>query len=90
MTNTNETPSSAIPIKPVVMCSDITALKLPSIFKGDIAFLTFIVTDDGGNPKEVGKLWGTGGVLSFDGDADASAKVFFDNVIELNRARLDT
>lgn len=57
--------------------------KQPSVFNGEVAIVTFHVKD-----KKVGELWGTGGKLSFTGDADASAKVFFDNVIELNRVRL--
>lgn len=51
----------------------------PSVFRGDVPFLSFHVGE-----KVIGKLWGTGGRLSFEGDADESAKVFFDNVVKLN------
>ena len=54
-----------------------------SVFKGEVAFLTLTVDNpDGGNPIEVGKLWGTGGKLSFEGDVEESARIFFDAVIE--------
>ena len=51
----------------------------PSVYDGEVPFLTFDV--DG---KVVGKLWGVGGVLSFEGDADESARIFFESVIEMN------
>ena len=54
--------------------------KVNSVYKGELAFMTFTIEG-----KTVGELWGTGGVLSFTGDYEASAKVFFDNVIELHR-----
>ena len=62
----------------------IVEFKQPSAFNGEVALLTFSVEG-----KVVGKLWGTEGVLSFDGDCEESAKVFFDQVIELNRKRLE-
>jgi hypothetical protein len=52
-----------------------------SVFDGDVPFITF--STDGG--RECGKLWGRGGVLSFEGNADESAQVFFDKVVQLNR-----
>lgn len=61
----------------------------PSVFDGDIPFLTFFVYDDQKNEQvETGKLWATGGQLSFEGNADASAKVFFDSLIAHNREEL--
>ena len=59
-------------------------IKIPSVFDGDVPFMTFHTQVDGKN-VECGKLWGKGGVLSFEGDVDESARVFFDNVIERNR-----
>lgn len=64
--------------------SEITTLKMPSVFDGDVPILTFSV-DKGRSNVVCGKLWGKGGVLSFDGNAEESAKVFFDRVIQLNR-----
>ena len=61
----------------------------PSVFKGEVAFLTLFVTDDDGNTVTIGELWGKDGKLSFTGDADKSAQVFFDRVIELNRKVLE-
>lgn len=55
-------------------------LDQPSIFKGEIPFLTFTV---GG--KKIGKLWATGGVLSFEGDCEKSAELFFEEIIEKNK-----
>jgi hypothetical protein len=55
-------------------------VKMPSVFDGEIPFMTFYV-----DAVECGRLWGKGGVLSFEGDAEESAKVFFDQVIERNR-----
>lgn len=60
-------------------------LKVPSVFDGDVPFLTFNVEDGNGGSRVVGKLWGRGGVLSFEGDADESAMVFFRELIERNR-----
>jgi len=54
--------------------------KVPSVFKGEVALLTF--SSEG---KKIGELWGTGGKLSFTGDAEASAKIFFDEVIRLHQ-----
>lgn len=52
-----------------------------SIFDGDVPFLTFFTPES----TVAGKLWGRGGVLSFEGNAEESAKIFFEHVIQLNR-----
>ena len=67
-----------------IVMPDAIKFSLPSVFKGDVPFLTFCVESN-----VVGKLWGTGGVLSFEGDVEESAKIFFDKVIELNKERLE-
>lgn len=85
MDNENKQPTVSNPLEHVVMCEGTLAFEQPSVFKGEIAFLTFDVEG-----KKVGELWGTGGKLSFTGDVDASAKIFFEQVIELNRKHLDT
>lgn len=61
-----------------------STFKLPSVFKGEVAFLTFSVEG-----KEIGKLWAKGGKLSFEGDCEKSAKIFFDEVIQKNRHLLE-
>lgn len=60
-------------------------LKMPSVFDGDIPFLELFVEDPICGQKIIGKLWGKGGVLTFEGDAEESAKVFFEHVIQRNR-----
>ena len=85
MDNKNEQTTVSNPLEHVVMCEGAFSFKQPSVFKGEVAFLTFDVEG-----KKVGQLWGTGGKLSFTGDVDASAKIFFEQVIELNRVHLDT
>jgi len=73
-----------------IVMPDLITFKNHSVFKGEIPFLTFAVDGiDGGPPVEVGKLWGTGGKLSFEGDLEKSAEIFFEQVIELNRAKLE-
>ncbi len=57
--------------------SENITIQSPSVFKGEIPFLTFTI-DDG---TVVGKLWGTGGKLSFEGDCEKSAEIFFEQVI---------
>lgn len=52
-----------------------------SIYNGDITFLTFSIDTPQGDRREVGRLWGTGGVLSFEGDMEESASIFFDKVV---------
>lgn len=64
------------------------SVKQTPVFDGETPFIMFHVVDEEGKDKIIGKLWGTGGRLSFEGDAEASAKVFFDEVIELNRHAL--
>ncbi len=59
-------------------------LKIPSVFDGDIPLMTFFVECAGKN-VECGRLWGSGGVLRFEGNADEAAKVFFEQVIQVNR-----
>ena len=49
------------------------------------AFITF--TNDEG--KELGKLIETGGILDFEGDATASAKQFFDDLLEISKKNLE-
>lgn len=44
----------------------------------NVPLMTFM--QDG---EVIGKLWAKDGQLSFEGDADASAQVFFDEVIRL-------
>lgn len=60
------------------------SLSTSSILKGEIPFITFSIEG-----QDVGKLWGKDGVLSFEGDCEESAKIFFEQVIELNRAYLE-
>jgi hypothetical protein len=62
--------------------------KVPSVYKGDIPFLTFH-SDNPDGDRDLGKLWATGGKLSFEGDIEQSAKVFFDQVIAHNRAVME-
>jgi hypothetical protein len=64
--------------------NDTSTFKRPSVFNGEVPFMTF--TDNG---KTIGELWGTNGKLSFTGDVDASAKIFFEHVIECNRMHLE-
>lgn len=85
MDNETKQPTESNPPEHVAMCKGGVAFKQPSVFKGEVAFLTFDIEG-----KKVGELWGTGGKLSFTGDAEASAKIFFEHVIELNRIHLDT
>jgi hypothetical protein len=80
-----EKPTVSNPLEHVVMSESIIAFEAPSVFKGEVAFLTFDIEG-----KKIGELWGTGGKLSFTGDVEASAKVFFDKVVELNRIYLNT
>ncbi len=58
---------------------------MPSVFKGEAPFITFYDED-----KVIGKIWGIDGVLSFEGDCDESAKLFFEQVIQLNRKYLES
>ena len=58
-------------------------LEIPSVFDGDIPFMTFYINETGPS-VECGRLWGKGGVLSFEGNAEESAKVFFEQVIQRN------
>ena len=58
-----------------------------SVFKGEVPFITF--TNDNGEGVIVGRLWGTGGKFSFEGNVDESARIFFEQVIELNRKMLE-
>jgi hypothetical protein len=79
MTDKNEKPTQQI---------NSSDWKVPSVYKGDIPFLTFHSDNpDGG--RDLGKLWATGGKLSFEGDIEQSAKVFFDQVIARNRAVME-
>lgn len=59
---------------------DIKLTNPSHVFKGETPVVTFCVNRDGANVV-VGKLWGTGGILSFEGDVQESAQVFFDEVI---------
>ena len=59
-------------------------MKIPSVFDGDIPFISFRTE----NGVTVGKLMGKGGILSFEGNCDESAKLFFDGVIKLNQELL--
>ena len=52
-----------------------------AIFQGDIPFLTLSLDDADGNPVPIGKLWGKGGTLSFTGDVDESARIFFEEIM---------
>lgn len=61
----------------------IQIFKQPSALKGEVPLLTLVAEN-----ATVGKLWATGGVLSFEGNAEESAKVFFDHVIKLNSEHL--
>ena len=81
----NEKPTDSNPLERVAMCGSVLSFEVPSVFKGEIPFMTFYVEG-----KKVGELWGTGGELSFTGDIDASAKIFFEHVIQLNRDYIST
>ena len=68
---------------PIDSNNQIFCFKSPSVYKGEIPLLTFGVNNpDSGKSIEVGKLWGIGGKLSFEGNADESAKLFFEHVIK--------
>ncbi len=54
-----------------------------TILNGGFAFCTFRV--DG---KIIGKLWAKDGILSFEGDTEESAKVFFDAVTKHSNSKL--
>ncbi len=61
----------------------------PSVFKGEVPLVEFHIQNEKGENIPAGKLWGIGGVLSFEGDCEESAKVFFDQIIQLNRSFLE-
>ncbi len=67
----------------MVSIDEMTTLKIPSIFDGDIPFVKFSCEAEG-KSTECGRLWAKGGVLRFEGDADESAKIFFEQVIRRN------
>lgn len=60
----------------------------PNIFKGEVPFLTFVVSDEKNEQINVGNLWATDGKLSFEGEVEESAKIFFDHVIKLSKESL--
>ncbi len=78
-----ETIKAASPNESLFMTGPRT-LKVLSVFNGEIPFITFSVEG-----QDVGKLWGTGGILSFEGDCEESAKIFFEQVIKLNRSMME-
>ena len=57
--------------------------KEPSVLKGETPFMTFNVHADDGKKYPVGNLWCKGGVFTFDGSVDLSAKVFFEHCCTL-------
>jgi hypothetical protein len=66
------------------IAAGVSELSQPSVFDGDITFYT----DETGSPVECGRLWWKGGILSFEGNVEESAKVVFEQVVERNRARI--
>lgn len=54
------------------------------VFDGEVAYLEF----HGPDGIRIGALWGKGGKLSFEGNAEASAQLFFDHMIHLHEALL--
>ena len=67
----------------MVSIDEMPPLKIPSVFDGDIPFVKFSCEADD-KTIECGRLWAKGGVLRFEGDADESAKIFFEQVIRHN------
>ncbi len=82
MTDHKDCDNDKLGLEAIVL--DIEEFTASEVFKGKVAFMSFHIGD-----KSVGELWGTGGQLSFTGDCAASAKLFFDEVIELNRKALE-
>ncbi len=58
------------------------------VFEGVEPFLTFYANDGNGENIKIGKLWGTGGKLSFEGNAEKSAEIFFNGIIDEYRKHL--
>ena len=63
----------------------ITITQSKSVYKGEVAIVA-LYGDDG---ELLGELWGTGGVLSFTGNAEESARVFFEQVVRCNMEYLE-